>query len=835
MNRQNIWRGLVTLAIALWCFSSIVPVKDKPFGIYIKTRATANKEEFKILLESAEKSVHDGESKTMFLALRDISKKDQIDLSKYFKDINVADIKNLEKKNKILLNELLSQSQSKIKQGLDLKGGLSCVMKIDDKNFDSKPQHVRTSQLSKAIEVMRQRIDGLGVAEPIIRPIGEDSIEIQLPGVSTRDNPEILNAIKKPAKLEFRLVSDEPASKNSRAPSGYELLEMRRDDGDAHGQREIYAFVKKIPEMTGKYVKNAGVVMDQYGAFEIALSMTEAGTKKFESITTRHIGKRLGIVLDGELYSAPVILSAIPNGNASISGNFSQRDATELSNVLNNPLEFELKVAEINEVGPSIAESSRTSSMIASAVGIGLVVVFMVGYYFTAGIISVLAVFLNVFMVLGVMASIGATLTLPGIAALVLTVGMAVDANILIFERMREELRIGRSLRDAIAAGHEKAFSAIFDSNLTTLMTALILTFFGTGPVKGFGIILGIGMFSTMFCALVFSRLLLEIVASCGCIENIMPHFAIKKAHFNFFKHWKKAFVASWAIVALGVVAISVRGSTIFGIDFTGGDEINVALSERIDTSKIELLAKSVSINDVSVSYQRHIGDENEFLRVQTPLGYGKQLFVAIEKQFPNANPQLIKECSIGGSVSEGIKSNAFYAIVLSIIGILLYIAFRFELGYGLGAVVSTVHDVLLTVGIYVMLGKQFSAPMVASILMLIGYSINDTIIVFDRIREELVTNPVTKLKDVINLAINKTLSRTILTSLTTFMAALSLFIFGTGVIHDLSLIFVIGIIVGTFSSIFIASPVFYWWHRGNRVSVEAAEKLPSKEWDTGK
>jgi SecD/SecF fusion protein len=722
-----------------------------------------------------------------------------------------------------LLDVLLRESKGRLKQGLDRKGGIAFTLKIADQSVKEKDSNLRQSQLEKAAQIMRHRLDGMGVAEPVIRARGDDEIEIQLPGISTQDNPEIVDAVKRPAKLEFRLVhEDRPQSMDPKAaPIGYELLFSELENQQTGEIDMIPHYVKRIPEMTGKMVKNAHATMNQYGGFEISLEMKSPdGVDRFAKVTKDNIGRSLGIVLDGNLYSAPRINCEIPNGMASISGHFSQREALELANVLNNPLEFELILTEIQEIGPSLAEDAKTSSIYATILGVALVILFMVAYYRASGWVAVISVLANALIVLGLMAMIGATMTLPGVAALVLTVGMGVDSNILIFERMREELALGKRMRTALAAGYDKAFSTIFDANITTLLSAIILIWVGTGPVRGFGVILAIGIFATMFCALVLSRALMAILIDLG-FENILKKHSGEVRKFDFLGRQKIASIISLVVIGLGLLAFVIRGNGIYGIDFTGGDEMTLQFVEKLNTNDIERLAKENGIGEVGTVYRKNIKDAGEVLCLQTQEGKGKLLFQTLNKQYPQAQLKIIHESSIGSSVSGKIKWNAFLGIMASLLMILVYIALRFEIGFGMGALISTIHDVLGTIGIYLILGRQFSAPMIAAILMTIGYSINDTIVVFDRIREELHFNPTASLREIINYSVNCTLSRTILTSFTTLLAALALYCFGAGVINDLALIFIIGIFVGTYSSIFIASPIFYRWHKGDRRTVE--------------
>ena len=813
---------ILSVIVLVWALLSLIPFNDRSFNDYIESRPTAYKNEFAAIVARAKMRVKMQQSQTLFVAIKDLAREDQIDLSMYFPDIKLIDIKNIDKKNKILMDVLLQDSKGRLKKGLDLQGGISFTLRINDK-AEGLSSHEKSMQVEKAMQIMRQRLDGMGVAEPIIRERGDREIEIQLPGISTQDNPEIVDAVKRPAKLEFRLVhqSEHPKSiHDKKIPSGYEILVMESENKQTGEISEIPMFVKRIPEMTGKMVKAAGAMINNYGGFEISLAMKEPeGVEKFAAVTRDNIGRSLAIVLDGKLYSAPRINSEIPNGHASISGHFSQREALELANVLNNPLEFELELTEIQEIGPSLAEDAKASSMNAVLLGVGLVVIFMIAYYRTCGVVAVISVLANALIVLGIMAIIGATMTLPGVAALVLTIGMGVDSNILIFERMREEMQHGKRVVTSVVAGYDKAFSTIFDANITTLLSALILIWMGTGPVRGFGVILAIGIFATMFCALIFSRAMLDLLSSgkCSSLLKLKSH---KMFTFDFLKRQKLAFIAAISIICCGAIAFLVRGDDIYGIDFIGGDEMVLTFEKKINTNDIEKLAEKEHLGEVVTLYQKNLNDSGEMLRLQTKEGQGQRLLTALQSAYPDAKFKLVQESHIGSSVSSQIKWNAIGAIVLSMLMILLYIAFRFELGFGLGALISTLHDILVTLGIYILLGKQFSSPMVAAILMIIGYSINDTIVVFDRIREELQMNHESTLRDIINFSINCTLSRTLLTSITTFLAAFSLYIFGAGVINDLAVIFMIGIITGTYSSIFIASPIFYFWHKGERRTV---------------
>lgn len=843
MSGNILWKFLLTAAIVFWCVASITPLQDRPFEEYIVDQATAETDEFADVMARAEARVEAGEATTLFVALRDLGTEEGVDYAKFFPQVNLADVPNQNKRNDILLKHILSSAQSKLRLGLDLKGGVGVTLKIDEDSINSASAFEREDQLKDAIEILANRLDGNGVAEPIIRPVGDDAIEIQIAGLSTKDNPEVIDSLKKPAKLEFRRVHPTltpDTTQTNRYPVGYEVLSEEIEDRKTGEVYERRMFVKLIPEATGEIVQDAFASQTQTGAFQINLVMTSDGADVFRAVTEQMVGQPLAIVLDGKLYSAPTIQDVLSK-NAQITGSYSQREALDLANVLNNPLSVELRVDQMYEVQATLAEGARESSINAAKWGAILVVGFMIIYYFIGGIVGVTSSIVNVIIVLGVLASLGATLTLPGVAALVLTLGMGVDANILIFERIREELKSGKSIKNATAGAFDKVTSTIVDANVTTLITAAILIWLGTGPVKGFGITLAIGICASIFCALVVTRFTVDFLVHRLGVSKVLGLDIFPDRKIDFFKFRKPAFIASWLIVLVGVVSVVIHHDNILGKDFTGGDEMTVSYDQRLDTDEIMQAVEDRDLGDVTPIYQSLIGQDVEVLKIQTPFDQARPVLAELQAAFPDANLAETGITQIGASVSKSIQWNALWSVLAALGGILLYVAFRFEVGYGVGAVVATIHDVLMTIGIFVICGElgifvsgQFTAPMLAAILMIVGYSINDTIVAFDRIREELELNPGTDLRTIINLAISRVFSRTLLTSITTLLAATSLYIFGAGVIVDFSFIFIIGILTGTFSSIFIASPVFYWWHKGDRRHVEEHQLTPKRyEWES--
>jgi SecD/SecF fusion protein len=840
MIKRNLWKLVLSLAIVLWAVATLIPLNDRPFPEYARSAATAKSAEFSALIKDASERTQSGSAPSVFVALKQIARERKIDLSQFFPEMNLGDVRNLEKRNALLLEELLRRSKGKLQLGLDLKGGVAFTLEVDDSSVAAASTEERQEKLSKAIDIIGNRINAFGVAEPVIRPVGENRIEIQLPGVSTQDNPEVVNSVKKPARLDFRLVHPflEPGQ-TSDVPPGYELMTLESElrNGEIYTQE---VFVKRIPEMTGEGVQDSYPTMDEYGRFKIIMRFTSEGKSQFADVTrtiaesNQRTGRtgQLAIVLDGKLYSAPTVREEINSDSAEISGSFTQREAFDLANVLNNPLDLPLQVKEQFEVGPTLAEDAVASGKVAFIISTLLTLGFVVFFYTVGGLVAAVGMAVNVLVTLGVLSEFGATLSLPGIAGIVLTLAMSVDSNILIFERMREELRAGKSLPTALEAGFDKAWSAIIDSNLTTLIVAAIMIALGTGPVKGFGMTLAIGIFTTMFAAVVVSKLLMEALILPGVIKR-MPMFSVlQNSRVDFLRYARPAFIGSWIVVVIGIGVVFVKGREIYGIDFTGGDSVTLSYAQRVDSAALRNAAEKAGYPEAGFSYLSQVGSDLQVLKVTADFDRGKPLVEALQNALPQAKFQVVGENRIGPSVGEEIQWNALQSVFWALVLILAYVAFRFEIGYGVGAVVSTVHDLLMTIGIFVLFDREFNASMVAAILLIAGYSINDTIVVFDRIREELKLNPNLSLANVINRALNLTLSRTIITGGTTLLTAITLLIVTTGEVNDIAFTLLIGVIIGTFSSLFIASPIFYWWHKGDRKHVEKHEDVkPTYEW----
>ena len=691
----------------------------------------------------------------------------------------------------------------KIKPGLDLRGGTQFLLELA-----GDPGR---SALDQAVEVIRKRVDSVGVAEPVIQPVGDKRIIVQIPGVSEADKASYRRQLEKVAKLEFALVhpeserlTDVAKGKIPQIPIDYQILKLR--DRNRNGTIvETPLVVKRRAEMSGKNVASAFRSVDQLGRPVVIIEFNSEGRDKFGKLTEQNIGRRMAVVLDGEVYSAPVIRTAI-YGSCEISGgNMSITEAEELASVLKNPLENPVAIVDERGVDPSLGASSVKSGFTAGWISLVAVALFVLLYYRWLGLVAVFGLVINVLILLGLLAQFGFTLTLPGLAGLILTIGIGVDANVLVFERIREEMSRHRSGLETVGAGFQHAFSSILDANVTTVIAAAILFWKGSGPVQGFATVLCLGIFSSLFAALVVSRTGAEWLAEKGGKASLHMFRLFEQAKFDFLGWRRVAYVASLALLGAGTVAVALRGVNALGVDFTGGDLVTLGFQEKVEDGRV----RSALGNLAEVAqYQRSPVGKDEILSLRTAFGKGEVAVAKLQQDFPSAGFQQIQLDKVAPVVGEELKKNALIALIFGVIGVFLYTAWRFESAFAVGAIVALIHDVLISLGVFVLLGRELSLPMVGAILAVAGYSINDTIVIFDRIRETFRGGLHGNKKEAMNLAINQTLSRTLMTSATTFLAVLVLFLFGGRVINDFALILLIGIAVGTYSSIFIASPI---------------------------
>ncbi len=792
----------------------------------------------------------------------------------------------------------------KVRLGLDLRGGTSFTVQMDETELEKQireqspdlpeeqmPGHladaVRRAQ-AQALEIIRNRVDALGVSEPMIYPEKNNRVVVQIPGLKEADRDRARDLIQSAAFLEFSMVHESNDKlvaslfEKGLAPHGFKIVTVdsdgrkrslyRRDKDvvpdeafDRDFRQSLKSFqaptgfqfmlkselmdgteffmpylVRQRYEMRGDTIKSAGYQYDPMGRPYVTLKFDSKGTRQFARITKDYApgGERnpsteghryMAIILDGTLYSAPFIKTAIYGGEAVIEGDFTLQEAQNLSIVLKaGSLPAPVRIVESRSVDPTLGRDSIESGVRATIYACISVVVFMVAYYLLAGVVADIGLLFNILLLpLGMVIAAGImsifagdvassgrgmvmpVLTLPGIAGIALTIGMAVDANVLIFERIREEQALGKRIGASVAAGYHKAFTTIVDSNLTTIISAIILFIFGTGPVRGFGVTLTAGILVSMYTALVVTRLILNAIASIKPNASLKMFNVIKSTKVDFIGMWKGAFILSMALIMGTWAFIFVRGasdpSAVLGTDFTGGTAITFSFTEKPAVDDVRKALDLAGVGDAHIQYQKELDKDSEFLLVRVAFDAGDKAKEALASAV--AGLQVLSEENVGPQMGMEMARRAATALLLALLGMIVYISLRFEFAFALGAIVALVHDVLVCVGIYSLLGRQINMLILAALLAIIGYSVNDTIVIFDRIRENTQRYRDKSFPQLCNMSINETLSRTIITSLTTFLAVVLLFIFGGGAINDFALVFVIGVIIGTYSTIFIATP----------------------------
>ncbi len=596
------------------------------------------------------------------------------------------------------------------------------------------------------------------------------------------------------------------------------------------------------PLLGGEVINDARLDYDQFARPAVSMTMNATGARIWSKVTAAASSKtpmgRIAIVLDNYVYTAPTVQGEIPNGNSQITGSFEVEEAKDLALVLRaGSLPAPTRIVEEAIVGPSLGQVAQNQGFISMACGLALVVIFMVAYYAKGGWVADLALLFNIFFILGILAQLNSALTLPGIAGIVLTMGMAVDANVLIYERIREELRQGRRLREAIKKGYERAFAAIFDSNLTTFFTAMFLYIFGQGPLKGFAIVLMIGIATSFFSAVYISRVVIEWMVRKGDEAKVSFETSVswsigRNTNYDFIANRKKAYIFSSIFIAIGMILIAVQGLNL-GVDFKGGRYYIVTFSQPVDatrmrsdlTASFEEASTEVKNYDgnnvVKVTTSYLIDDDSDGAddKVKNALVQGIQKvtgkqYIENDVKVDDAHFAISSSTKVGATIADDIKDSAFMAGGLAFLAIFLYILLRFrKWQYSTGAIVALIHDALFTFSAFAIarvfgFSLEIDQVFVAALLTIIGYSINDTVIIFDRIREYMGMGTSHERSKIFNSAINSTLSRTLITSGTVLMVVVVLFFFGGEVLRGFSFALIIGVVIGTYSSIFIASPL---------------------------
>src|ERR1051326_6785769 len=704
--------------------------------------------------------------------------------------------------------------QKKIALGLDIQGGTSFLIRL---KAGDKP--ITKGMLDQAVEVIRKRIDVFGVSEPIISPVGADRILVQIPGLDTAKIQEARDQLSRVAKLEFRLVYPDNGEKLKAIDEGKDVIppeyriETYKMQREGEKPVEERLLVKKKADLSGARVSSAGASYEKDG-WVVHLRFDADGAKQFGNITAANVHHRFAIVLDGVIQSAPVIQDAIYGGDAQITGRFTEEEARGLASVLENPLQTPVSIEEERSVSPTLGLDSIRASIMAGLVGLAITLVCVLIYYQFAGIIACIALLVNIVLLVGSFQLIpgGVVLTLPGIAGIILTIGLAVDASVLIYERLREELALGKSLQIAMQAAYQKAFSSIFDANVPTLITATILFWKATGPVRGFAIALTLGILASLFTALVVGRNIFGWFVDNGWVRKVRILHLISSQHINFLGKGLLAVLCSLALIIAGATSFYLKGEKNFGVDFKGGDLLTLSSPKVIDIGDVRHALETMGYGDASIQESAQGG--KYYITVRTPLNTSDKVEQKVMESMPSAQFKIEGSERVGALVGGELAKNSLIALGLGILGILIFVTFRFELSFAVGAIVALLHDVIITVGVFSLLGRELTLTMVGAILTIAGYSINDTIVVYDRIREGRASSRRGSIEQIMNDSINQTLSRTILTSTVTLIPILCLFFFGGSVLSDFALAIIIGVGVGTYSSIFIASPIVLWWTR---------------------
>ncbi|HIQ37250.1 MAG TPA: protein translocase subunit SecD [Desulfocapsa sulfexigens] len=743
------------------------------------------------------------------------------------------------------VNRLGKDSFPEININVDAKEG--SFPKITVTLKQSEIDFIRTHAVEQSLEIIRNRIDQFGVAEPVIIRQGEAEIVVQLPGV--KDPKRALKLLGDTAQLEFKKVADTAGinisllAEESRAAGQWdgtwanhaELAKLNKalqnrlpentriyieKDTDSTTGKEIIRPILLDEQilMTGEMVKNAQVrISNQFNEPYVSIDFTSKGGRVFAKLTEANVGNRMAIVLDDVVRSAPVIREKILGGSAQISGSFTHEEAADLAIVLRvGALPAPVDIIQNMTVGASLGQDSINKGMTSGLFGALIVLCFMAIYYRLSGIIANIALILNILFLFTGLAILNATLTLPGIAGIILSIGMAVDANVLIFERMREEYSLGKSVKSCVDGGFGKAFWTIVDSQVTTLITAMALFMFGTGPIKGFAITLSLGIVFNLFTALFCSRLAFDTLYSFRSLKKLTFMQFVKKPNLDFMRIRNITFALSGILVAIGLFAFLQisQGKANMGVDFSGGSLLQYKATTDFTMDEIRTV---FGANDLKHANLQEVEGEHRLIvkikkSEEVVSDLSEQITTLLETNMPEKGFVLESQSEIGSSVSAVLRNKAIQAIFISLLGVIIYLAMRFDIRFGLAAAVATFHDVIVVLGICWLLNVEITLLLVTALLTLAGYSLNDSVVIFDRIRENMHKSEGESILLQINKSINEVMSRTFVTSLTTGMVLLALFFFGGSVIHDFSLALLLGVLVGTYSSIFIASPVLSLW-----------------------
>ncbi|MFP3866618.1 MAG: protein translocase subunit SecD [Desulfobacteraceae bacterium] len=753
----------------------------------------------------------------------------------------------LNKDEQAAFNRLLKDEFSQLEVKNTQREGSSVKYLLTMRESAQEELEKRTQ--AQSLEVLRNRIDQFGVREPVIAPqtiLGAYQIVVQLPGI--QDPQRAMDLIGKTAQLEFKLVDDQAQinleelidqalaegrlqpgysqeelnkALADKIPPGDEIYKWKRVDRQTGSIKWELLLLEKKVLLTGAAIKEARVRYGEYNEPEVLVDFNSQGARRFDQITKANVKRRLAIVLDDVVQSAPVIQERISGGTCQITGSFTPEEASDLAIVLRaGALPASVKIVQNITVGPTLGLDSIRKGIFSGLLGTFLVVCFMFIYYRLSGLVANYALLLNLIMILGALSLFNATLTLPGIAGIILSVGMAVDSNVLIYERMREEFHAGKPLKSGIDGGYDKAFWTIIDAHVTTLITALALFLFGTGPIKGFAVTLSLGVTLNLFTALFGTRVVYDYLLIKRWLQKLSFMEFFKRPHIDFLGYRKYALVVSSVLVLLGLFAFVqlCRGYGNLGVDFAGGAMVQFKAEKPFTVNEVRQALNQKGWGQAEIqSIESGRGLMVKLKKSDESVGQmADDIGAVLNQSLPGNNFKIEGTSEIGASISKYLRNRALLAIGISLAGIILYLAWRFELIFGIAAATATFHDVVAVLGIFYLLNKEISLLVVTGLLTLAGYSLTDTVVVFDRIRENLARRRDT-LYNTLNISINEVLSRTIVTSLTVMLVLVALLFFGGVVIHDFALALFLGVLVGSYSSVFVASPIIYGWRKESK------------------
>ncbi|RYD38569.1 MAG: protein translocase subunit SecD [Verrucomicrobiaceae bacterium] len=729
-----------------------------------------------------------------------------------------------------------------LKLGIDLQGGASFLVRVQP----AEGRALTPDALRSAQEIIEKRLNPHGGKDVTITPQGADGLYVEVPGLSDEEIRESRGIIERVAKLELRLLSPDnqrprgdntdsgkpayyatpnPLGAETGIKPGYTLMPYKdRDDDagkDAAAKVPQTVYVKNRAEMSGKSVKSASPALQPgHLNYEIMVTLTSEGASQMKKLSTENEGRPMAIVLDNVVLSAPTINSVLGD-RFSITGNFTEKGAKDLASAMENPLENPLKVEQASTTSATYGKEVIQQGLNSVYWGLAATLLFMLIYYRLSGIIAVIGLVVNLLLLLGLMQIFGFTLTLPGIAGIILTLGMAVDANVLIYERMREEFAHGKSLSAAINAAYDRAFSAIFDGHVTTLLTAALMMMIATGAIYGFGLSLTIGLLASLFSSLLITRVCFLWLVKLGLDKLTFLHLINNKL-YDFMGKRKICFAISGIVSLLCIGAVVMKGSRSLGYELRGGDAINLPVIKGLTEAKInQSLADFATTNNeekfdastISVQSRQPLGGE-PFFTIRSGPGTSEAVISELRKDLSGEYPDIAKTMDVqtmGSAVGRKMLINSVLAVVAGLVGIFIYLSFRFEFAFAVGAIVALIHDVTVAVGVCVISGREIGMILIGAFLTIAGFSVNDTIVIFDRVRENLRTQK-GDLTDILNHSISATLSRTIITTLVTSLSVVSMFIFGGKSMSDFSFTMLVGMLTGIYSTIFIASPTVLWW-----------------------